>query len=1037
MIAQITPQVLPALRALDAYPLLRAVVAPSLEQQYARIAERVATFAGRHATLDELHQILHTAKGGLVALEGPPGSGVTTILAYLATQYPATFWFGNDDAGQGAAALYAQLVAMYRPSVPLITPVVERDPLAIEQLLNEISTNRTASMPLIVLIDPPATTNQPHNPLPLPLPLQLPPGVLVVYATTPDERLPWTAQFRVRLPLAGLELAREQVLFLQRHHCPPDWIAPLCAAAQGSYLYLRLALPMAHAGWLNVRELPLGLEALYAAWWQTLDEPARQLALVLAAAGEPLPLDLAAELLGSDPTPHLAQWTALGLAFIESRAVAPPPNDDEPSTTEATQHFAAFYHWTTRDYLARSLSADLAATHARLAALAQDITDGPSDIRTDYLARHFSRHAALGPTFAQMHVLPRVVQRDWIVAQERRSGQHAAAANDLAWELDRAVTNAPEEPQELGPLLRLVRSAALAGTLATRARTLSPDAALAALGVALERRGREVGLKRVLDLVEQLPDGQDKALVLRQLGDACYALNLRSSAMRLLSRALDLEEQRFPRTWRDQREQLHSALVSAALSLGAVEVALTISARISHNERRGMAETQVARWLLEQYAASGATPLMTQARRVACAITHEGMGAWARAEVAVALARAGDQLAAEELLNSVTIETANAWAQIELACDSAPHDEDAARRRINALRSPNQRDRGLARLAHALALADKDGDALAAAEQIGDVEVRVAALLDLRLTLEGLVAMLALERATAEIDVLTGDARVPLLAALAAAHAALGRRERALGIAEQLAEGEERDRALSRVAVAFAQQGDYVQAQATARALEDDDERDWAFDELTRLLAAAGHWSEAERQAEEIKANDQRARTQAELAIARSRADDPLAALQMALSIDAPGERARALTMIAPLLVGAGGVDAAIAIGGGTKDMPAQHSPFTTLDARSRYLAAVAVGLAECGQLDQAQVLTTAALRPLDRARVNLAIARAAALHDRKLAYATLGAALRTAALGRDEAFRVLEQAAPVLARLGGADLLAAVAAAVDEVDSW
>jgi hypothetical protein len=39
--------------------------------------------------------------------------------------------------------------------------------------------------------------------------------------------------------------------------------------------------------------------------------------------------------------------------------------------------------------------------------------------------------------------------------------------------------------------------------------------------------------------------------------------------------------------------------------------------------------------------------------------------------------------------------------------------------------------------------------------------------------------------------------------------------------------------------------------------------------------------------------------------------------------------------------------------------------------------------------------------------------------------------------VGREETLRALELAAPALAALGGAQLLGAVAAAVDEIDRW
>jgi hypothetical protein len=93
-----------------------------------------------------------------------------------------------------------------------------------------------------------------------------------------------------------------------------------------------------------------------------------------------------------------------------------------------------------------------------------------------YLLRQFSRHAALGTGEAQKAALPLVSQRAWVRMQERQTGHSADAAHDMAWELHVAAA--------LGPLARLVRSTALASTLVSLSRTLSPDAAVEALHVA-------------------------------------------------------------------------------------------------------------------------------------------------------------------------------------------------------------------------------------------------------------------------------------------------------------------------------------------------------------------------------------------------------------------------------------------------------------------------------------------------------------------------------------------------------------------------
>lgn len=1010
----------PAIAALDMYPWLRTTVEQSLIRQAARIQERMTTFVERRAVLEQLRTALHSLPGGLIALEGPPGSGVTTLLAHLAATQPFAFWFADDDAGQGAAALHAQLIGLHRLSIPLIAPAAATDPLALERLLDEVTTQPASATPLVLLVDPPACAIQPLAPVPIPFPTRLPPHVLVVYGCTPESSLPFTPDARISLTAVDNELVSEQVFLLQAGNGSKEWGAPLMTAARGNFLYLRLAYALLQQGIVALPDLKPGLDALHDDWWAGIDARMQRLALILAAAGAPLPAEVCAELMESDPTSLLHKSSG----WI---ATAGHPTS-EP-------HYE-LYHWVTRDYLARKHGPALEQIHADIVALSplpatqDEHTPTFATASGAYLLRQAARHAALGTAHTRTEVLPRVVEREWVRTHERQSGVLTDAAHDVAWEVYTAA--------DTGTLLRLARSAALAGTLESLGRTMSPDDALAAFPLAIEQHGRENGLKRILALVDQLPDGQGKAFVLRQLGEACYGNNMRISAMRLLSQALDLEEQKIPRAWREQREQLLAALASAALSVGKFSATLAICTRIGHPERRGMVETDVVRWLLAQGE-------LEPARELASSITHESLGAWAQAEVAVALARTGDRAGAEEVLANVQVSTAIAWAHIELACDDAVRDENAARTRIAQLTSQTQRDRGWARLSHALAVADKDGDALDVAGQISDVAVRVAALLDLRLTLEGLVAMLALEQATAEIDKLTGDARVPLLATLASAHATIGRRDRALSIVQQLAEGEERDRALSRVAVALAGQGNHQEGQTIAAELTDDDERDWTLEELTRILAQAGQWEEAQALGQAISAEELRARTLAELAIARARAADPLAALPITQRIPTSAERTRALMLMVPSLVASGHTAAALAIAlpnGQTPDGThgngaSPEAPSLPPGETSRYLAAIATALAEQGDLEQAQTVTRRINRPMERARSHLAIATAAVTHDSAHARAALGTALQAATLGRAEAFRLLEQAAPVLALLEGATLLTQIASEIDAIDTW
>ncbi|NJP05971.1 MAG: hypothetical protein HC837_10285 [Chloroflexaceae bacterium] len=1040
-----------SLVALEAYPLLWDTVAADMNRQAARISALTALFIGRRSPLAQLNALLNVKQDGLISVEGSPGSGVTTLLAHVVATRRCAFWLGENDAGDGMRSLCAQLIALHQLSVPLV-PLRVSQATTLEHLLEDAASHRDDADPLLLVVDPPAVTLQPLDPLPLALPAALPSGVVLISGCQPGAPLPFAPTARIVLPQAGSEVRQDQMLVLQAMECPDQWIDPLIDASHGNFWYLRLAVQLLELGLIDVSLLPPGLETLHNVLWQSLDAPQQQFALLLAAAGEPIPLDCCREVLGSDP-----QSLPLCPIFCWR------------------EHDAlGLYHWFLRDYLAHHQPAALAQMHSDMVDLAlrmgidkapAPLTPGPSLTRGEgrhggctptlaYMMRQFARHAAFAPRLTRERVLPMVAERTWLRNQERRSALYHVAidlARDLAWELrgvtelidpvahggstleamaDPALlwkfstmTDAAQPDQRALPnqvlLLRLVCSAVLAGSHVSLSVTMEPEAAVYALDTAQHHMSREIALKRVMALVDQLPNTDRKARVLRQLGEACFGLGMRLSAMRLLSQALDVEDYRVPSTWQEQRETLLMALTTAALSLEAVAAAQTIAQRIGHTPRRGMAQKQIVDWLLQRGELGKAQAVQT--------IEDESLSAWTQAEVAVAMARAGEWPQAETILQQIAMETARSWATIELACDAAPHDEAAAFQRIAQLATQHQRDTGLKRLAEALAHAAKDGDALAAAGQIQDVAVRVSALLNLRLKLDGLVAMLALEQVNAEIDRLEHDIRVPLVTMLASAYAALNRSEQAIQVANRLPEGEERDRALSRVAVTFVQHGQVAHGLLLARSLTDDDERDWTLNDIARSCGAAGDWDAAHTLAEEIRGDRQRSQTLADLAIARARAGDVLAAYEQACTIPVPGERTRALLLMAPHLVQAGSTDT----------IQSRAASILPLPSVSRFRAAIATALAQQGHLARACAIIPTISQRFDQGRAWLAIAHATASHDQRYARAALGRGLQAAVIGRAEAFRLIEQAVPTLAVLGDASLLVDIAAALDDIDTW
>jgi hypothetical protein len=696
------------------------------------------------------------------------------------------------------------------------------------------------------------------------------------------------------------------------------------------------------------------------------------------------------------------------------------------SSAEAVQHAARWHpfveqtteglqlcHAAVRQFLVQVSGDALAAAHRAHAQLLHAREAGQWSAPDLYLARQFARHVALSDAPTRAALTPLLIDRAWVMGQERRTGSMRAAARDMRWTLQSVAA---------GPQLQLVRAAALGGTLALLARTLPPGAAVVSLTGALERGApREQTVRRIRTMIDQLPDGRDKAAALRGLGEVCYAFRMRATAMRMLSEALDLETHALPRSWRDDREETLVALARAAVAHGWPDTALGITTLITHAERRGLVDTEVVRWLL-------AHGQRTRAEEVAYAIGHAGTHEWAMAEVAVGHARAGDFERATLVFDTLRTDTAITWAATELGCDSARAGNPRAVDRVAMLRPAALRDRALAQVAQALAANHLTIEAFSAVTLIASSDVRLRALVAMA-EADHDCATTALAGASRALAEIAGDERASAVAVLASAYASAGRLDPALATAALLAPGEEHDRACSRIASALARRGDHMAASAVTLDIADEDERSWAFDELARLMAENAHWRDAFVLATQIVDEAQRLQTEADLTIAWARAGNAVAAHARALQNASVAERSRALIAITPSLAEAGMRAVAFL----------SFAQLGTPDAQSRYLAAAATALAVQNALDDAEQITAVVARPLDRARARIAIARAAAAAgDGTRAQHAFALALQEVArLGRSETLACLAWAGEVLALLGGADLLLNAASTLDELDSW
>lgn len=980
-----------AFAAIERYPTLAHQVAPSLDAQRRRFDQQLRQIVPRAELLAEFETLLGEVGTGLLLIEGPPGAGATTLLCQIANLRAVPLWLAADDAGDGLAALCAQIIALHDLPVPLVPPSAQRDAQALELLLAEAAARRPANDPLVVLLDAPPDTHLAANPAPIPA--VLPPGVILVYATTVGASLPLDPVARLRLPTSGPVLIRSLVDVALAHGLSRATAAAVAAHSGRSFLYLTLACGLLRTGLLRRRGLPDGLDALYRVWWAALDVPSQRLATVLAAAGAPVPIALAATLAETDPQAvrdRLASW--------------------EPLVALRDEH-AAFGHMVTRAFVAAQVGDALAAVHDRYVAHVRSVFGAQFNLPAAgdaYLIGQAARHVGLSTLATRAQAAPLLASRSWALGQERRTGDLQQSARDAAWSVRVAA--------EAHAFDELLRSAVAAGALASLGRRLAPDAVAEAFTATLDRgEPRDAALRRARALVDQLPDGRNKALVLRRMGEVCFERGMRAQAMRMLSEVLDLEVPGLPRSWRDEREEAQVALARVAIALEAPDRALGITVRIGHAERRGMIETEVVRALI-------VADNLTRAEEVAHAIVHEHTHEWAMAEVAVGHARAGNAGRFREVLGTLRTENAIAWARTELACDAARHSDTAAVEQVAVIVNDRLRDQALGLVVRALVIGQQAPSALVAARLIADREVRARTLIDFAQLGVGNVP-LALAHAADDLRSLGDDARTPLTVLLATAHATIGDLVAALRVADQFDNSEERDRAYSRVAAALARTGDLTRAEQVAAAIPDDDERGWTQHELAHARASAGQWHEAAGLIALISDNAQRARAGADLRIARGRAGQIDAALAAIESLPA-AERVRVLHVLAVPLVAAGRRDTIEVV----------RTLLDDAGARSRFGVALAAALAAHGQADWALAEARQIMRPGDRSRALIACARA----DRPRAADLLGEALRlVATLGRSETISAIIAAADLLVALGGPELLLTAAHALDEIDEW
>jgi tetratricopeptide (TPR) repeat protein len=532
-------------------------------------------------------------------------------------------------------------------------------------------------------------------------------------------------------------------------------------------------------------------------------------ARALAAAGRTAEAERIAGAINQE---YLRAWALAGVAG--ARAAAGNIGEAERIAAEAEQVASAITEGGLR---ARAL-AEVARTLAgagnigeteRIAAEAERIASAISDqdLQTQALARVARALAAAGNIGEAERIADTIIEEDGRVDALVKVAQALATAGNIG-EAERITAVAEgiasaitEEDRRAGALVKVIRALADTGRAAEAERlagTITDDdrraQALTEVARVLAAAGNAAEAQRIAGTIT----GHDRRTqALARVARALAAAGNNTEADRVAAEA----------------ERIAGAITEGgrALGLAGIAQALAAAGNISGAERvAGEAEL----------AAGEAERVAGQAELIAGAVTGEDRRAQALADIARALAAAGNIGEAERLAGTIAQEYSRAQALADIArALAAAGNIGEAERLAGTITEEYSRAQALADIARALAAAGNIGEAERLAGTITDVYTRVQALAD-------------------------------IARALAAA-GNTGEAERIVGEAERLAgtitEEYRRAQALADIARALAAAGNTGEAERLAGTITDVYTRVQALADIARTLAAAGNTGEAER----------------------------------------------------------------------------------------------------------------------------------------------------------------------------------------------
>jgi tetratricopeptide (TPR) repeat protein len=979
----------------------------------ARRDELLRGFVGREAELRELSKEIERlrATGGYLLVTGVAGQGKSSILAKLIKHrepeptpaYFIHFTPGHSEQAALLGHLVAELLTLAEREADALTYLPDGDSVvALCNSFEALLSNLAADHPLTLVIDgldqiEPDRDGRRDLSF---LPERLPPGVVLVIGTRPDDTL---KPLKLRTP--------------HREYCLPplseaDFAALLrdrgvtLSAHEQSELYQALngnAFDLAFLA-QEIRQTPTTeiaallrrvianprdlftptLERLQR--YQSWDNVLRPLLGTLLAAQEPLSRDALRGIIGETQDRMLTAIERLG-GLLGVRDAHGQPR-------------YSLIHLKLIDYLRTHMFAtdDLIDVHAKIAAwcsrdlahLWQPGSTPAEQERRAYGQTHLVTHLAA----AQKHDdVWRLLDADEYGAAKRRADPSLRA---YIADLDRVrqtIADASDrDRQQMATwLARAWRYSLLRVSLTGKVDAWPTElfTALVAMGRGAEARDR----------AELLSDLKKRAEVLTAVGRALLERGA-AGGLEAFRRARAAAE-----TIADPKERAEAlwAVAGALARAGDTQAAQAtfataraVAETIADPDKRARALREVAGALAQAGDTQAAQATFAAARAVAETIADPDKRAEALREVAGALARAGDTQAAQATFATAravaeTIadpkERARALREVAGALVQARRWDDA-RAVAETIADPIWRAWALREVAGALVQARRWDDARAVAETIADPKERAEAL---RAVAGALAQARRWDDARAVADAIADpDERAEALREVAGALAQAGDTQAAQAtfaaaraVAETIADPKERARALGEVAGALAWTGRWDDARTVAETIADPKERAWALQAVAGALAQAGRWDDARAVAATIADPFWRAGALREVAGALAQAGDTqaaqatfAAARAVAETIADPKERAEALQEVAGALAQAGDTQAAQATFAAAR---AVAETIADPKERARALREVAGALAWTGRWDDARAVAETIADPRERAGALQAVAGALA----------------------------------------------------------